>query len=172
MAQLFHIKIDDTDVIRAINSMSDAGKNFPKVMRQTSNDLRRTLGSLAANQTGPDGRWDDREEGADARAKRRQAKVKRGRKSKAGKRSGARQSVSFLGGKKLLGQLPDTVSYKADALSATARSPVPWAGAHNEGATVGRGSKLPKRTFVWVPPEVLQRLVKRMLEKVIEAARK
>jgi hypothetical protein len=97
----------------------------------------------------------------------RRAKVVRGRVRKAGKRVGARQAVSFRGGSQLLGQLPDTVIVRQKRGSLIARSPVPWSDAHNEGATVGRGSRLPARGFVFISDPFMQLATARLADHVV-----
>lgn len=63
-----------------------------------------------------------------------------------------------------LGRIASSIKSKITRYDVTVYSEIPWAGAHNEGATVGKGSKLPKRTFLDLDDEDLE-----MLAKFIEA---
>lgn len=56
-----------------------------------------------------------------------------------------------------LGRIAQSISVQFDGHQWVMYSRIPWAGAHNEGAKVGRGNKttLPKRTFLeWTPERV------------------
>lgn len=51
--------------------------------------------------------------------------------------------------RRLLGRLPTAVRIYAGRASVSAVSSVRWSAAHQEGATVGHGVKLPARPFLW-----------------------
>ena len=56
-----------------------------------------------------------------------------------------------------LGRIAQSISVQFDGHQWEMYSRIPWAGAHNEGAKVGRGNKttLPKRTFLeWTPERI------------------
>jgi len=55
----------------------------------------------------------------------------------------------------LLGRLPTAVKYTADATSVIGESRVAWSAAHEEGATVGHGARLPSRVFLWLSDKLL-----------------
>ncbi len=57
---------------------------------------------------------------------------------------------------KLLGRLPGAVSYKADSTSVTGTSRVLWSGVHQDGGTVGHGSRLPARPFLWISDDMIR----------------
>lgn len=58
--------------------------------------------------------------------------------------------------KKPLGKLSTQVSYKTTSHSAIAESRVAWSLAQQDGAVVGRGSKLPPRPFLWISDQMLE----------------
>lgn len=58
--------------------------------------------------------------------------------------------------KNLLGKLPTAVTYTADATSLTAESRAKWSAAHQDGAVVGHGAKLPQRTFLWMSEKFIE----------------
>jgi hypothetical protein len=57
--------------------------------------------------------------------------------------------------KKLLGRLPTAVSYTASATGVRGVSRAKWSAAQQDGATVGHGSRLPARPFLWISDEML-----------------
>jgi phage gpG-like protein len=61
---------------------------------------------------------------------------------------------------KPLFRLKGQTSYHINRASLRAVSRVPWAAAHDLGAVVGRGSRLPERSFMWISWPVLDRAIK------------
>lgn len=61
-------------------------------------------------------------------------------------------------GAPILGQLPRSlvVEVERDSVTLTSRTHEHWTEAHNEGATVGRGAKLPKRETIKLEPQDLE----------------
>jgi phage gpG-like protein len=51
--------------------------------------------------------------------------------------------------RRLLGRLPGAVKVTMTSTSVSAVSSVRWSGAHQDGAVVGRGVRLPARPFLW-----------------------
>jgi phage gpG-like protein len=47
-----------------------------------------------------------------------------------------------------LGRIAQSIKSKVEKHAVEIKSTIPWAGAHNEGATVGHGAKLPERQFL------------------------
>lgn len=47
-----------------------------------------------------------------------------------------------------LGRIASSIKSKVERSTVTVYSTIPWAGAHNDGATVGHGAKLPQRQFL------------------------
>jgi hypothetical protein len=152
---------------RGFKKMIARSKALQVELRKLRPALQSDLREHASSESSPEGSWPRRSSVAEVRASARRAKVVRGRARKAGKRVGARQAVSFRGGSQLLGQLPDTVIVRQKRGSLIARSPVPWSGAHNEGATVGRGSRLPARGFVFISDPFMQFATARLADHVV-----
>lgn len=59
----------------------------------------------------------------------------------------------------LLGRFANSISVSFDKKGWEMWSRIPWAGAHNEGATVGKGARLPARTFLTWTPKRLEKFV-------------
>jgi phage gpG-like protein len=57
--------------------------------------------------------------------------------------------------RKPLGRLTGAVSYTADATAVRGTSRVLWSGVHQDGGTVGRGSRIPSRPFLWISDDML-----------------
>lgn len=57
-------------------------------------------------------------------------------------------------GGQVLGKIAASINVKVSKGTLVLASKIPWAGAHNEGDTVGKGSHLPARTFLeWTPAD-------------------
>ena len=54
-----------------------------------------------------------------------------------------------------MGKLPTGVRYRADATGIRGVSMIRWSAVHMDGGTVGRGSRLPARPFLWISDEML-----------------
>lgn len=55
----------------------------------------------------------------------------------------------------LLGAIANSIGYEVQGSTLTVFSHIGWAGAHNDGATVGHGARLPERKFLeWTPERV------------------
>jgi phage gpG-like protein len=67
----------------------------------------------------------------------------------------ARDKIEALQRGQLLGRIAQSISVKYDRTGWEMFSEIPWAGAQNEGATVGNNATLPARTFLeWTPPYI------------------
>ena len=71
--------------------------------------------------------------------------------------------------RKLLGRLPSAIKLEHGPGFVRATSIVRWASAHARGASVGRGSRLPARRWMWISRK-LRRDVVRMIRAAIIAA--
>jgi hypothetical protein len=71
--------------------------------------------------------------------------------------------------KKLMGKLPTAVSYKAAGLTLAGESRARWSDAHQTGATVGRGAKLPVRVFLWISDKLMAIAENELGDVVLEA---
>lgn len=83
---------------------------------------------------GPDGAWPRLAVSTVAR-RAKMTKTKSGRRRKPNK---------------LLGRLPKALQSIVSERSLIMRSRVKWSMAHQKGAIVGRGSRLPRRQFMWI----------------------
>lgn len=62
-----------------------------------------------------------------------------------------------LGGRRrVLGKLPAAIKVTARGSMVSAVSRASWSGAHQDGAVVGRGARLPARPFLWLSNELLE----------------
>lgn len=152
---------------RGFKEMIRRTKNLQPALRRLRKPLGDDLADAAKREASPEGSWPRRSRRAERRASGRRARVVRGRTRKAGKRVGARTSVSFRGGRHLLGELPKTVVVRVRRGSLIAKSGVPWSGAHNDGATVGRGAQLPAREFVFLSPAFQERAEVELADYVV-----
>jgi phage gpG-like protein len=57
--------------------------------------------------------------------------------------------------RKLMGRLPSATRYTSDATSVSGTSKALWSGSHQDGDTVGHGSRLPARPFLWISDDML-----------------
>lgn len=69
----------------------------------------------------------------------------------------AAEKVAAVESGQLLGSIANSFQITWDKTTWAMRSEIPWAGAHEVGATVGHGSKLPKREFLYWTPADLQK---------------
>lgn len=72
----------------------------------------------------------------------------------------------------LLGSIANSFRITWDKSSWTMASEIPWAGAHNDGATVGHGATLPRRRFLEWTPERLAKFVEFANAHVLRAFEK
>lgn len=55
----------------------------------------------------------------------------------------------------VLGAIASSIGYEIKGANLEVFSHIPWAGAHNEGATVGHGARVPERKFLeWTPDRI------------------
>lgn len=100
----------------------------------------------AARERGPEGTWAPR-----APATRERKRIFR----KTSKSKGAIKATYFAANG-VLGALPELLQVRATGFSVYARSPIRWAPSHQFGDTVGRGSVIPARPFVYVSVELAE----------------
>lgn len=58
--------------------------------------------------------------------------------------------------RRLLGRLPTALTIQSTRAMVAARSRVAWSDVHRTGGTVGRGSSLPVRDFLWASKDALE----------------
>lgn len=84
----------------------------------------------------------------------------------------AAEKIEAVKSGQLLGRIANSFRIDWDKSSWTMASSIPWAGAHNEGATVGHGAKLPARPFLFWTPERLDKFVELANAHVLKAFEK
>lgn len=71
-----------------------------------------------------------------------------------------------------LGAIASSIGYEVKGATLTVFSHIPWAGAHNDGATVGHGARLPQRKFLEWTPERVAKLAEIAAQYVTEKVKK
>lgn len=120
---------DMRDVERGFDSMKSRGRALVGAFRELVPAMREDQRDHASERSGPDGKWPAR--------------------APATRRSHGNMP------RKPLGKLTTAVTYKVDAMGASAESKIPWSGAHQDGGKVGNGATLPARTFLWISDRFL-----------------
>ena len=117
-------------VDRALNTLRKP--DLRPAWKEARKPLRDDIREHRRQQVGPDGAWAPR-----AAATKARAGLGRGRP------------------RKLLGKLPNALMTLSDRSRVALRSRVAWSDVHTKGGTVGRGSKLPARPFLWASGKAL-----------------
>lgn len=73
---------------------------------------------------------------------------------------------------KALGRIASSCTVEYDAKNWSMRSVIPWAGVHNEGGRAGRGSVIPKRTFLEWTNERVDKFAELSLDYLVGKAAK
>lgn len=68
-----------------------------------------------------------------------------------------------------MGRLPTAVTYKATSRTLSGTSKAAWSGVHMTGGTVGKGSRLPARPFLWMSDEFIDQARKRIADVAVDA---
>lgn len=135
------VSIDLEDVFDGFDELSRAGRDLRPVWRELKPVLK---ADLRMHTEGPDGPWPPR------------AKTPRARR---GRRRRRRRGP-------LLGRLKTAFQFEFDHKQLRAVNRIPWSGAHQTGAVVGKGVELPQREFAYASDEFIELMVKRILEHV------
>lgn len=147
------------DVENGLRRMQLAGKDLRPLFRRVQTDMRTDQKEHAKEERGPDGKWPSLD--PDTLAKR--SKQGAGRRHR-GKKKRRRRAFG-----RILGRLPRAfaITYSRSWIRATSR--VKWSGAHQGGALVGKGSRLPKRTFLWASSGLLQIVARKAVDYLVGA---
>jgi hypothetical protein len=124
--------LDLGDVERGLEAMQRRAHQLGPAFQRLKKPLRLDQRDHAKKRQGPDALWAPRAASTAARL--------------------------LTGGhrpKKLLGRLPTAVSYTANATGVAGVSRALWSAAQQDGATVGRGSRLSARPFLWISDDML-----------------
>jgi phage gpG-like protein len=142
------VTFNDRAVRRALLGMDKARKSIRKVMRDLREPLRDDLKAHADKERGPDGKWPGRSAKTEQRDRKRttvyREKRRRGRSGPLQETRSPRKAIA------LLGKLPEITVSRTRLATLIASNAVPWSGVHNEGGTVGHGSVIPQREFVFL----------------------
>lgn len=139
-------EIDLGEVERSFDAMKRRGRELGQAFRVLKPEMRADQRDHAARREGPEGSWPPLAQSTLAK----------------------RASLGRLR-RRPLGRLTSAVTYTASKDGVVARSRVPWSGAHQEGAVVGRGSRLPARPFLWLSDRLIER-AKEILARVVTDA--
>lgn len=147
------MNLDLGEVDRAIETVETRAKRLGPAFRELRKPFRADQASHAKSEEGPNGKWPARSPLTEARRRARNRGV---RQTKAMKTIALRKATKRSTPKRLLGRLPGAVAYKVGELFIRATSfAKKIGGAHQQGATVGRGVRLPKREFLWPSAKLL-----------------
>lgn len=125
-----------------------------KVFREARGPARFDQNHHDRKEEGPDGHWPALHPSTIARY----AKLARSKRRRSKPR-------------KLLGRLPKALISIVTSQSLIVRSRVPWASAHQNGAIVGRGARLPRRQFLWISDWLVTRTAQLFREALLKAWR-
>lgn len=129
-------RIDASDVLNGLRELERRGEDLRPVLRRLKKPFKKDLREHQRRKEGPSGPWEPRA---------KQSRRRKGSKAKKAKRS-----------RRVLGKLPGAVVVKHSHRSISGESKVPWAAAHQDGATVGRGVVLPSREFLFFSAPFLE----------------
>lgn len=138
--------IDMGEVERSFDAMIRRGRNLGQAFRVIKPEMRADQRDHARAGEGPEGAWEPLA----------QSTLEK------------RASMGRLR-RRPLGRLTAAVTYAASKDGVIARSKVPWSGAHQDGAVVGRGSHLPARPFLWLSDKLISK-AKEVIARVVEDA--
>lgn len=169
--RLMRVEFNDRKVRRGLQKLEERRKGLVKAFRSLRKPLREDLVAHANRESGPDGRWERRAASTQARltrtgpAKRTRTVRERRRRGRSGPLRETRVTTTYGN---LLGTLPSSVgvSTKKRGPTLIARSAGPMAAAHNEGAVVGHGARIPAREFVFIS-DPLKSLALDTMEKFV-----
>lgn len=143
-------KLDDRKIRRALRRMQRDGQNLDPILRTLRPRLREDLARHARAQEDPGGTpWPVR---APESKERESGKTASGRKRRR---------------RKILGRLPRSITFSVRRGALVATSKVRWSGVQQEGGRVGRGSMLPAREHVGIPPEFAEHATGEILDYIM-----
>jgi len=157
------IDVDLRSLDKAIKRAARAGADLRPVWRELRRPLRKDQGAHIKEQKGPQGSsWPGL--AASTKTKRLGALSRAG---KAFTKKGAlRKAAKRKIGRVLSRRLVSGARIRAKPKEIKITSIVKWAGVHQEGGRVGRGSQIPARPFMWISDELLA-ITKREMVKYL-----
>lgn len=138
--------VDLRDVLKGFELMRARGRDLTPVFRSLRDKLKADVADHFAQNEGPDGKWPGYAPSTLARALARKGFHRR---------RGARRGQFTKRGERWVGnqlgrlKFPSAakIRIRRDSMAMTARTG--WAGVHQFGGIVGKGSLIPQRTFLW-----------------------
>jgi hypothetical protein len=139
--------VDISDVLRGLDAMKARGMDLRPVFSGVRKALKDDQAEHFQNAEGPDGPWQPRAASTEARAAHQMLNATRRR----GKLRGTRQRRSRANRRRPLGRFRAVSAYRfiVTRQSLEMRPRGPWAGVHQFGGVVGKGSVIPARPFLW-----------------------
>jgi len=144
--------LDDKAAMKRLEAVKRAGKDLRPVFKLMKPVLRVDVGVHFARSMAPDGAWPGR-----SQASWQRLRHTKGNTYRKGKRKGALNAKGLKRFRNQLGRLKGAYRFKLYSHRMEMISRVPWAGVHQHGGTVGRGSRIPKREFMWASRQSLER---------------
>lgn len=148
------IDLDLSDLDRRIETAEARAKRLAPAFRDLRQPMRLDQREHAKNEAGPSAKWPPRSPMTEARRRQRNRGA---RTTKAMRLISVAKFRRRATPKKILGRLPSAIDIIVGSTSVTARSRVPWSAAHMKGGRVGRGSRLPKRVFLWLSDRLIEK---------------
>lgn len=125
--------VDTRRVKKSIAGLSRRARNVAAALKAVRAVVRKDVRQHGTKGLGPDGKWPKRVRSKTGRSKRRP--------------------------RRLLGRLTTALDLKlVSNRELVVTSLVPWSNIHQQGGKVGRGSRLPRRTFLWFSPWVIRQI--------------
>lgn len=162
------VKGDLRSIKKAMRTMERAGENPKKVWRVLRKPLRKDQKEhMRAAEDSKGGKWKPL---ASSTIERRLSKGGRaGKFTKRGKlKKKAQRGLSKLLSQKLVSGAKVKITRSAIVIT----SKVPWAGVHQHGGRVGRGSMLPAREFFYVGDGLIKQTARALAKHIADAYNK
>ena len=138
------VTVDIGDVDRGLDAMQRRAHLLGFAFRALKKPMREDQRDHAKAKEGPDGAWP--------------ARKVLGSSPRKGRRRRARR---------LLGKLPNAIIVAAESDRIIARSRASWSAVHQDGGRAGHGAVIPRRQFLWISDELMNKAVEVIGEYVI-----
>jgi phage gpG-like protein len=153
--------VDISDVLHGFDLMRARASDLSLVFRDLREYLKDEIARHFKEAEGPSGAWAPRAASTEARARFEMlnAPKRRGKGRAAAVGPMLRLRRSAKDRTRLLGRFRAVGAYliKTTSTSLTMYPRGPWAAVHQYGGTVGHGSHIPARPFLWVSDRVVRR---------------
>jgi phage gpG-like protein len=137
--------LDIGDVEQGLEAMQRRAHALGAAFAELKGPLRLDQRDHSKRREGPEGAWAPR-------AASSSAKLRTGRRQRWWSRF---RRTKYHRPAKLMGRLSGAVKYTANASGVTGVSRALWSGVHQDGGTVGHGSRIPARPFLWISDDML-----------------